>query len=86
MGTVKRVYLYSVSAISLLVLSIGLYDLVAFVFGELTDALGANILAARPSRMTAAQPGHRAGGPRRPMRHRLEIPPKVGRDDEAADP
>jgi len=44
MGTAKRVYLYIVSAISLLVLCVGLYDLVAYSLGGLADAFGATVL------------------------------------------
>jgi len=44
MGTAKQVYLYTVSAISLLVLSVGLYNLVALVLGELGDAFGAGVI------------------------------------------
>jgi hypothetical protein len=44
MGTAKQVYLYTVSAVSLLVLSVGLYDLVALVLGELADASGASVI------------------------------------------
>ncbi len=44
MDIAKRLYLYVVSAVSLLVLSIGLYNLVAVVLGELADALGASII------------------------------------------
>ena len=44
MDSAKRLYLYVVSAVSLFVLSMGLYNLVAVVLGELADALGANII------------------------------------------
>lgn len=44
MGTAKRLFLYTVAAVSLLVLSVGLYNLLAVVFGELADALGASII------------------------------------------
>jgi hypothetical protein len=44
MGAAKRVYLYTVSAISLLVVSVGLYNLVALVLGELADAFGASVI------------------------------------------
>lgn len=45
MGAAKRLYLYAVSAVSLAVLSVGLYNLVAVVFGELADALGATFIS-----------------------------------------
>ena len=44
MGAAKRLYLYGVSAISLLILAIGLYLLVAVVLGELGDAFGASVI------------------------------------------
>ena len=44
MGVAKRLYLYAVSAVSLLVLAIGLFNLVAVGLGELADALGAGII------------------------------------------
>lgn len=44
MGTAKRLYLYGVSAISLLLLAVGLYNLIAVVLGELGDALGASVI------------------------------------------
>ncbi len=44
MDIAKRLYLYVVSAVSLFVLSMGLYNLVAVVLGELADALGSNII------------------------------------------
>ena len=44
MGVARRLYLYAVSSFSLLVLAIGLYNLVALVFGEVADALGSTFL------------------------------------------
>lgn len=44
MGAAKRLFLYTVATVSLLVLSVGLYNLVAVVLGELADALGAAII------------------------------------------
>lgn len=44
MGSARRLYLYTVSAVSLLVLSIGLVNLVAVVLGEISDALGASVI------------------------------------------
>lgn len=44
MGIVKRLYLYAVSSISLLVLSIGLYSLVVVALGEIVDSLGATVI------------------------------------------
>ncbi len=49
MDIAKRLYLYVVSAVSLFVLSIGLYNLVAVVLGEVADALGASIIGGRGS-------------------------------------
>ena len=44
MGIAKRLYVYAVSWISLLVLSIGLYNLLAVALGEIADALGATVI------------------------------------------
>ena len=44
MGVAKRLYLYTVAAVSLLVLSIGVYNLLALVLGEVADALGASLI------------------------------------------
>ncbi len=44
MGIARRLYLYAVSAISLLVLAVGLYNLAAVALGELIDALGASVI------------------------------------------
>jgi len=44
MGAGKRLYLYAVSAISLLVLAIGVYNLVAVAFGEIAVALNAGVI------------------------------------------
>ena len=44
MGVARRLYLYAVSSFSLLVLAIGLYNLVALVFGKVADALGSTFL------------------------------------------
>ncbi len=44
MGTAKRLYLYTVSAISLLVLAVGLTNLASLVFGEVADLLGASTI------------------------------------------
>lgn len=44
MGIAKRLYLYGVSAVSLTVLSFGLYSLVAVALGEIADALGATVI------------------------------------------
>ncbi len=44
MDIAKRLYLYVVSAVSLLVVSLGLYNLLAVVLGELADAIGASII------------------------------------------
>jgi hypothetical protein len=49
MGIAKRLYLYAVSTISLLVLSIGLYNLVAVALGEIADALGATVIGGESS-------------------------------------
>ena len=49
MGTVKRLYLYAVAAISLLVLAVGVESLVAVVLGGIADALGANVIAGESS-------------------------------------
>jgi hypothetical protein len=49
MGTAKRFYLYAVSAISLLVLSVGLYNLAAVALGEIADSVGATIIGGDPS-------------------------------------
>jgi hypothetical protein len=49
MGIAKRLYLYAVSAISLLVLSIGLYNLAAVALGEIADALGATVISGESS-------------------------------------
>lgn len=45
MGIAKRLYLYLVSAISLLVLSIGLYNLAAVALGEIVDTLRTTVIA-----------------------------------------
>lgn len=45
MGAAKRLYLYVVSALSLLALSVGLYNLVAAVLGGLADQFGATIIS-----------------------------------------
>ena len=44
MGAAKRLFLYAVAAVSLLVLSVGLYNLLAVVLGEIADALGASVI------------------------------------------
>ena len=44
MGTAKRLYLYGISSISLLVLAVGLVNLLGLVFGEIADALGATTI------------------------------------------
>lgn len=49
MATAKQLYLYTVSAISLLVLAVGLYNLVALVLGELADAFGASVIGGASS-------------------------------------
>ncbi len=49
MGVAKRLYLYTVSAISLLMLSVGLDNLVAVVLGEIVDALGASVIGGESS-------------------------------------
>ncbi len=45
MGIVKRLYLYGVATISLLVLAIGIENLVAVVLGEIADTIGTTVLA-----------------------------------------
>lgn len=45
MGIVKRLYLYGVAAISLLVLAVGIENLVAVTLGEVADMLGATVIA-----------------------------------------
>ena len=49
MGTAKRLYVYAVSTISLLVLCIGLYNLLAVAIGEIADALGATVIGGESS-------------------------------------
>ncbi len=44
MGTARRLYLYAIAAISLLVLAFGLYSLAAVALGEIADAIGASII------------------------------------------
>ena len=44
MGTARRLYLYTVAAVSLLVLSVGLYNLLALVLGEIAEAVGATFV------------------------------------------
>lgn len=44
MGVAKRLYLYAVSAVSLLALSLGLYNLVAALLGSLADRFGAGVI------------------------------------------
>ena len=45
MGIVKRLYLYAVAAISLLVLAVGIENLVAVALGEVADMFGATVIA-----------------------------------------
>ena len=45
MGSAKRLYLYVVSAVSLLVLAIGTSELLAVAFGEIADRLGSSVIA-----------------------------------------
>ena len=61
MDTAKRVYLYTASAVSLLVLSIGFYNLVAVALGELSDAFGASVIGGGAG--TGREEGRRAIGP-----------------------
>ena len=49
MGIVKRLYLYGVSAISLLVLAAGIENLLAVSLGEVVDTLGATVIAGESS-------------------------------------
>lgn len=49
MGIVKRLYLYGVAAISLLVLAAGIENLLAVALGEVADALGATVIAGESS-------------------------------------
>ena len=45
MGIARRLYLYAIAAISLLVLAFGLYSLVAVALGEIADAIDATVIA-----------------------------------------
>ncbi len=45
MGIARRLYLYAIAAISLLVLAFGLYSLVAVALGEIADAIVATVIA-----------------------------------------
>jgi Domain of unknown function (DUF5671) len=49
MGIVKRLYLYGVAAISLLVLAAGIENLLAVALAEVADALGATVIAGESS-------------------------------------
>jgi hypothetical protein len=49
MGIAKRLYVYAVSSISLLVLSVGLYNLLAVALGEIADVLGASVVGGESS-------------------------------------
>ena len=45
MGIVKRLYLYGVASISLLVLAVGIENLVAVALGEIADTIGTTVIA-----------------------------------------
>jgi hypothetical protein len=49
MGIVKRLYLYGVSAISLLVLAVGIENVAAVAIGQIVDLLGASVIAGESS-------------------------------------
>ena len=49
MGIVKRLYLYGVSAISLLVLAVGIENLAAVALGQIADVLGTTVIAGESS-------------------------------------
>src|SRR5688572_7432129 len=49
MGIVKRLYLYGVAAISLLVLAAGIENLLAVALAEVADTLGATVIAGESS-------------------------------------
>ncbi len=48
MGVPRRLYLYTVSAVSLFVLAVGSYNLAALVLGQLADAFGASLIGGGP--------------------------------------
>ena len=49
MGSVKRLYLYTVAAISLLVLAVGIENLVAVILAEIAGSLGGSVIAGESS-------------------------------------